>query len=120
MVGGLGELYPSAPPNGTKPTRLDVLAALKGGRQPGRMRKLCDLVRVFDDRGGREQHDAIDFLHAQAGERALVFLGRVGFNDLRLQAQPTNGALGYPKLYRHVRTVTIAHHAYPSDVRCKV
>src|SRR5262249_7032359 len=39
--------------------RLDVLAALKCSRQPSRLRKLRDLLRLFDDRGVRKQHDAV-------------------------------------------------------------
>jgi hypothetical protein len=38
---------------------LDVLAALKSGRQPGRLRKLRDPPSTFDDSWVREQHDAI-------------------------------------------------------------
>jgi hypothetical protein len=36
-----------------------TLAALKGGRQPGRLRKLRNPPSTFDDSWVREQHDAI-------------------------------------------------------------
>src|SRR6476659_8747838 len=80
------ELISYVPAIGHQATRLDVLAALKGGRQAGCPRKLCYLVCVFNERGGCKQHAAMDFLRAQTSERALVFLGRLGFDDQRLQA----------------------------------